>query len=93
VLKPKPGELPSLRFPQVFGFIPVSLSPIREVFVGKEAVSLFGMEEQDTARVRAEIVAPLPMRQCVLLIFLGSVVCYGLGFAVVTAFNHLLAVL
>jgi hypothetical protein len=61
--------------------------------MGKEAVSLFGLEEEGTARVRAESVAPLPMRQCVLLIFFGSAVCYGLGFAVVTVFNHLLAVL
>ena len=61
--------------------------------MGKEAVSLFGIEEENTAQVRAESVAPLPMRQCVLLIFVGSAICYGLGFAVVTVFNHLLAVL
>ena len=60
--------------------------------MAKEAVSIFGIEE-DAMRARAEKVAPLPMRQCLLLIFLGSAVCYGLGFAVVTAFNHLLAVL
>ena len=60
--------------------------------MAKEAVSIFGIEEDGT-RARAENVAPLPMRQCLLLIFLGSVVCYGLGFAVVTVFNHVLAVL
>jgi len=59
--------------------------------VAKEAVSVFGIEE-DT-RARAESVTPLPLRHCLLLIFLGSAICYGLGFAVVTAFNHLLAVL
>ena len=61
--------------------------------MGKEAVSLFGIEAENTVHVRAESVAPLPMRQCVLVIFVGSVICYGLGFAVVTVFNHLLLVL
>jgi hypothetical protein len=88
---PMPGEALSLRFPQAFGFIPVSEAPIREVFVAKEAVSSF--IEEDAMRIRAESVTPLPLRQCLLLIFLGSAVCYGLGFAIVTAFNHLLAVL
>jgi hypothetical protein len=88
---PMPEERWSLRFPQVFGFIPVSEPPIREVFVAKEAVSSF--IEEDTMHAGAESVTPLPLRQCLLLIFVGSVVCYGLGYAVVTAFNHLLAVL
>jgi hypothetical protein len=93
LISPRPmrGEARSLRFPQAFGFIPVSETPIREVFVGKEAVSSF--IEEDAMRVGAESVTPLPLRQCLLLIFLGSAVCYGLGFAVVTVFNHLLAVL
>ena len=64
---------------------------MREVFVGKDAVSSF--IEEDAMRVHAQIVTPLPLRQCLLVIFLGSAVCYGLGFAVVTAFNHLLTVL
>jgi len=65
--------------------------PIREVFVAKEAVSIFGIEE-DT-RAHTESVTPLPLRQCLLVIVLGSSLCYGLGFAVVTVFNQLLAVL
>jgi hypothetical protein len=90
-----PGPMPkdrwSLRFPQAFGFIPVREAPFGEVFVAKDAVSSY--IEEDILRDRAEIVTPLPFRQCLLLIFLGSAVCYGLGFAVVTAFNHILAVL
>lgn len=64
---------------------------MREVFVAEEALSSF--IEEDALRARAESVTPLPLRQCLLVIFLGSAVCYGLGFAVVTAFNHLLTVL
>ena len=64
---------------------------MREVFVAEEAVSSF--IEEDTVYVHAQSVTPLPLRQCLLLIFLGSAVCYGLGFAMVTAFNHLVAVL
>jgi hypothetical protein len=86
---PMPEDRRSLRFPQTFGFIPVRELPLREVFVAKEAVFI----EEDVLHDRAEIVTPFPLRQCLLLIFLGSAVCYGLGFAVVTAFNHLLAVL
>jgi hypothetical protein len=90
-----PGPMPkdrwSLRFPQTFGFIPVREAPLREVFVAKEAVSSF--IEEDVLHDCAEIVTPLPLRRCLLLIFLGSAVCYGLGFAVMTAFNHVLAVL
>ena len=88
---PMPKERWSLRFPQDFGFIPVREAPFREVFVAKEAVSSF--MEEDILYDRAEIVTPLPLRKCLLLIFLGSAVCYGLGFAVMTAFNHLLAAL
>ena len=88
---PMPGEARPLRFPQAFEFIPVQVAPFREVFVAKEAVSSF--IEEDASRVGAESVKPLPLRQCLLVIFLGSAICYGLGFAVVTAFNHLLAVL
>ena len=61
--------------------------------MGKEAVSTFGIEEEDTMRMGAATVAPLPLRQCIVLIFIGSAVCYGLGFAMVTAFNHILSVL
>lgn len=88
---PTPGDPRSLSFPQAFGFIPMREAPMREVFVAKDAVSSF--IEEDTMFARAESVTPLPLRQCLLLIFLGSAVCYGLGFAVMTAFNHLLAVL
>ena len=88
---PTPGDQRPLRFPQAFRFIPVQEEPMREVFVGKDAVSSF--IEEDAMRVHAQIVTPLPLRQCLLVIFLGSAVCYGLGFAVVTAFNHLLTVL
>jgi hypothetical protein len=88
---PMPSDRRSLRFPQAFRFIPVQETPVREVFVAKEAVSSF--IEEDTMYVHAESVTPLPLRQCLLLIFLGSAACYGLGFAVMTAFNHLLAVL
>ena len=90
-----PGPMPKdgrpLRFPQAFGSIPVREAPLREVFVAKEAVSSF--IEEDVLHNRAESVTPLPLRQCLLVIFLGSAVCYGLGFAVVTVFNHLLTVL
>jgi len=86
---PKDGQ--SLRFPQAFGSIPVREAPFREVFVAKEAVSSF--TEEDALHNHAESVTPLPLRQCLVLIFLGSAVCYGLGFAVVTAFNHLLTLL
>ncbi len=86
---PKDGQ--SLRFPQAFGSIPVQEAPFRGVFVAKEAVSSF--IEEDALHHRAESVTPLPLRQCLVLIFLGSAVCYGLGFAVVTAFNHLLTLL
>jgi len=89
--RPVPGDARSLRFPQAFGFIPVQEAPFPEVFVGKEAVS--SLIEEDTMHDRIESVTPLPLRQCLLLIFLGSAVCYGLGFAVVTAFDHVLAVL
>jgi hypothetical protein len=89
--RPMPQDARSLRFPQAFGFIPVRVAPFGEVFVAKEAISSF--VEEDTLHNRAEIVTPLPLRQCLLLIFLGSVVCYGLGFAMVSAFNHLVAVL
>jgi len=34
-------------------------------------------------------VNPLPWRQCAVLMVLASVAVYGLGYAVVTAFNHL----
>ena len=88
---PMPEDAGSLRFPQAFGFIPVRVAPFREVFVAKEAVSSF--IEEDTLRDGTESVTPLPLRQCLLLIFTGSAVCYGLGYAVLTAFNHLLAVL
>jgi hypothetical protein len=88
---PMPGNRRSLSLPQAFGFIPVQEAPMREVLVAKEAVSSF--IEEDAMRARAESVTPLPLRQCLLVIFLGSAVCYGLGFAVVTVFNHLLTVL
>ena len=38
-------------------------------------------------------VKPLPWRQCAVLMVLGSVAVYGLGFLVVAAFNHLFAYL
>lgn len=88
---PMPQDAGSLRFPQAFGFIPVRVAPFREVFVAREAASSF--IEEDTLRDAAESVTPLPLRQCLMLIFLGSAFCYGLGFAMVTAFNHLLAIL
>jgi len=88
---PMPGNRRSLSLPQAFGFIPVQEAPMREVFVAEEAVSSF--IEEDAICARAESVTPLPLRQCLLVIFAGSAVCYGLGFAVVTAFNHLLTVL
>ncbi len=90
-----PGPMPKdgrpLRFPQAFGSIPVREAPFPEVFVAKEAVSSF--IEEDALHNRAESVTPLPLRQCLVLIFVGSAICYGLGFAVVTAFNHILAAL
>ncbi len=59
--------------------------------MAKEAVSSF--TEEDALHNHAESVTPLPLRQCLVLIFVGSAICYGLGFAVVTAFNHILAAL
>ena len=81
----------SLRFPKAFGLIPGWNAPGREVFVAKHAVSSF--LEEDALHDRAESVTPLPLRQCLLLIFLASAACYGLSFAVLTGFNHLLGVL
>jgi hypothetical protein len=34
-------------------------------------------------------VKPLPWRQCAALMVLASIAVYGLGFAIVSAFNHL----
>jgi len=47
---------------------------------------VFGSLASDDA---APQVSPLPWRQCAVLIVLGSAGVYGLGFLMVSAFDHL----
>jgi hypothetical protein len=79
-----------LNFPQELRSKAVVPLGITELAVSEDTISSFSLSED---REGSPQVAPLPSRQCVLLLFLGSLACYGLGYAVVAAFNHLLTVL
>jgi hypothetical protein len=81
-----------LNLPQ--GLRPKAVLPLgtTEFAVSEETIPSLGLTD-DAVYERLPQIAPLPSRQCVLLLSLGSLACYGLGYAVVAAFNYLLAAL
>lgn len=83
---------PALSIPQEFR--PKAVVPLRILgsTVSDDAISSFSLGE-DTRREGTPKVVPLPSRQCALLLIAGSLACYGLGYAVVSAFHHLVTVL
>lgn len=87
-----PSPRTPLKVPQGVEANVVSRLQPRETAVSGEVIPAYSFGE-DAAQEGAQWVAPFSLRLCVLLIFLGAIACYGLGYAVFTAFRHLLGVL
>jgi hypothetical protein len=88
----RPHPPAPLKVPQgVEANVVLRLQP-RETAVSDEVISAYGLGD-DAEHQGAHGVTPLPLRLCVLLIFLGAVAFYGVGYAVFAAFRHLLNVL
>ena len=81
-----------LRLPQDVEVNAVSQLQPRETAVSDDVISAFAIGD-DATREGAHWVAPLSSRLCIVLIFLGAIACYSLGYAVFVAFRHLLGVL
>ena len=64
----------------------------RETTVSDNVISACNLGD-DGPQEGAQWIAPYSLRLCVLLIFLGAAACYGLGYVVFLAFQHVISVL